>query len=134
MPVSGKVNYKGSPVEGAKVTFLSKSEGARSASGRTNAQGEFALTTFKTDDGAIPGEYAVTIMKLDAKPGSESIDAASGELGDNYSEMMAAAASGADSTEMGDNQLPERYGKAAESGLERTVAEGQRNEFEFDLE
>lgn len=134
VPVSGKVLHKGKPVEGAKVTFLSKSEGARPASGRTNSDGEFALTTFRTDDGAIPGDYAVTIAKLEAKPGSESIDASGDSLGDDYDAMMAAAASGVRSKALGENALPEKYGNAAESGLERTIAEDQPNEFEFDLE
>jgi hypothetical protein len=133
IPVSGTVSYQGKPVEGAKVTFLSRS-GGRSASGTTDATGAYALTTFNTDDGAIPDEYTVTIAKYDSADTGESIDAASGEMGANYDEMMAAAASGKGDVDAEASDLPAKYANAAESGLSRTVAEGQANEFSFDLE
>src|SRR5205823_13405193 len=34
----------------------------RAASGRSEQDGRFRLTTFRTDDGAIPGEYKVTVV------------------------------------------------------------------------
>lgn len=134
VPVSGKVTYKGKPVEGAQVTFLSQSEGARSASGRTDANGNFSLTTFNTNDGAIPGEYVVTISKIETTTGGETTDVEAGQFGADYAAGMEAAAKGISSTEMGKSELPRKYAKAAESGLQRSVAEGQRNEFSFDLD
>lgn len=134
VPVSGKVTYKGKPVEGAQVTFLSRTETARSASGRTDAEGNYALSTFNTDDGAIPGEYTVTISKIEQGAADSSIDVESGEFGADYGAMMAAAADGGNKAVLGENQLPEKYSKAAESGLQRAVREGDRNEFSFDLE
>ena len=41
------------------------------ASGRTNRDGTFRLTTFKNEDGALPGEYKIVVTKSEAlsRPG-----------------------------------------------------------------
>ncbi|SRR6056297_2787824 len=133
IPVQGTVSYQGKPVEGAKVTFLSRT-GGRSASGTTDGTGAYALTTFNTDDGALADEYTVTIAKYDSAETGESIDLDNGEMGDDYAAMMDSAASGGAAINKEDSQLPAQYADAAESGLSRTVAEGQPNEFNFELE
>ena len=133
VPVSGKIMYKGKPVDGAQVTFLSKAQtGGRSASGRTGADGAFKLTTFKTDDGAIPGDYAITVSKSE-KTTSQETDVAKGVYGADYGAMMDAAAKGTPIAEK-DSDLPLKYSNAAESGLERSVAKDSVNEFQIDLE
>ena len=131
VPVSGKVLVAGKPVEGAAVTFLSKS-GGRSASGKTDKDGNFKLTSVKTDDGASPGEYAVTISKQEAKGGgSATVDISKG-YGDNYGKMQGAAGSG--SMEKVINQvLPAKYADPLQAGLVRSVVKGDKNEFDFDL-
>jgi hypothetical protein len=62
-PVEGQVVWAegGAPIEGATVTFVSDSN--PSASGVTNSDGKFKLTTYTTGDGAVPGDYKVTITK-----------------------------------------------------------------------
>jgi hypothetical protein len=136
VPVTGKVLAGGKPVEGAIITFLSQAkEGGRSASGRTDKDGTFKLTTAKTDDGAPPGEYTITIAKQESKTGGGNapIDInASGGPGAAYGQAMAAAGSGNMSKVMKD-LLPAKYASAATSGLTRTVVKGEKNEFEFDL-
>ena len=138
VPVSGKIMFRGDPVEDARVTFhATGTEGARSASGRTNARGEFSLTTFDTDDGAIPGEYTITVTKADATAMSASmeIDAEGDSFGADYTAAMEAAARGDDKSIPGaDSTLPEKYASAAESGITRSVVAGQRNEFTIDLD
>lgn len=137
VPVSGTILYQGKPVEDARVTFLSTGEGkGRSASGKTDSEGKFKLTTFSTGDGAIPGEYTVTVLKLDpaAKGADVNIDPETGEYGADYSAMMDAAASGDDKSISESSVLPEKYGNAAESGIQRAVMEGQRNEFTIELD
>src|SRR5262249_28892104 len=64
--VEGVVTLDGQPLPGATVSFL-PNEGGRTASGRSDADGSFRLTTFNTDDGALPGEYKVivTVVKGD---------------------------------------------------------------------
>lgn len=131
-PVSGSVLLNGKPVEGATVTFLAKGEGSgRSASGSTDGQGKFQLTTFSTNDGAIPGEYSITITKSQPMGDLGEMDAEN--PGESYEQMMAAAQSGNMSAVV-KNDLPKKYNSAATSGLNRSVVEGQENVFDFDLE
>src|SRR2546429_332610 len=60
--VNGKVTLDGTAFAGATVTFVPLvSDGGRDASGRSDSSGAFELTTFKTDDGALPGEYKVIV-------------------------------------------------------------------------
>ena len=131
VPVSGKVTLGGSPVEGATVTFLSTT-GGRSASGKTGSDGSFQLSTINTNDGARPGEYTVTIAKIESKLKGSETDVEKGEYGDDYGAQMAAAASG-DMSKVQKNELPDKYSKPGESGLNRTVVKGEANEFIFDL-
>ena len=131
IPVSGKVVFAGKPVDGAAVTFLSKS-GGRSASGKTDKDGNFKLTSVKTDDGASPGEYAVTISKQEAKGGgSATVDISKG-YGENYGKMQGAAASG-NMDKAVSQVLPAKYADPLQSGLVRSVVKGDKNEFDFDL-
>src|SRR5215204_672559 len=58
--VQGVVTLDGKPLPGATVTFSPIQEG-RAASGRTDTDGSFRLTTYRTDDGALPGEYKVIV-------------------------------------------------------------------------
>ena len=62
-PVSGKVTYRGIPVEQGTITFLpdGAEEGARPAAG-TIADGEYSLATVGDQDGALPGKYKVTVV------------------------------------------------------------------------
>lgn len=57
--VGGTVTFNGDPVAGARVTFTS--EKGRAATGVTDKQGRFTMTTFEKNDGALPGRYRVTI-------------------------------------------------------------------------
>lgn len=134
VPVSGKVVLEGKPVEGAVVTFHSKDPGGRSASGRTGSDGTFKLTTVKTDDGAPPGDYVITIAKQESKvPGGNApVDISKGDYGAAYGQMMGAAGGGNMSKIMKD-VLPAKYANAADSGLSRTVVKGEPNEFDFEL-
>lgn len=131
VPVSGKVVLNSKPVDGAMVTFHSKS-GGRAASGNTDKEGNFKLTSVNTDDGAAPGEYAITVVKQETKDGgSSSVDISKG-YGEDYGKMMGAAASGNMSKVMKD-LVPAKYASAADSGLVRTVVKGDQNNFTIDL-
>src|SRR5262245_27589254 len=74
--VSGTVLYKDQPVEGATVIFHPKGEGptAKPAQGKTDSGGHFTLTTYfsptEQPAGALPGEYAVTVTKIDEPQGA----------------------------------------------------------------
>jgi hypothetical protein len=66
-PVRGVVTLEGTPLAGATVMFMPDGQdGGRPASGFTSSDGTFQLTTFKPDDGALPGKYRVLIQKTEA--------------------------------------------------------------------
>ncbi|HEV3236940.1 MAG TPA: hypothetical protein VGZ25_08120 [Gemmataceae bacterium] len=60
--VEGIVTLDGKPLPGATVSFVPVKEGGKPAFGRTDNDGTFRLTTFRTDDGAQPGEYQVVVV------------------------------------------------------------------------
>ena len=101
VPVEGTVLLEDQPLADAQVLFLPKA-GGRPATGKTNAEGQFTLTTNKPDDGVKPGEYqvAVTALKvLYVRP--------------------------TDGSEFGEQKVwiaPERYSKPNESGLAATIS------------
>lgn len=122
-PVSGTVKYNGAAVADATISF---STTARSASGQTNAQGEYKLTTFDTDDGAVPGDHVVTIIKLVGSDGNAIREMTKEDLAKTTNPT-------ADFGKLLKGQLPEKYGDPKKSGLKRTVVKGQTNSFNFDL-
>ncbi|WP_166823415.1 carboxypeptidase-like regulatory domain-containing protein [Thalassoroseus pseudoceratinae] len=66
VPVSGVVLVNGKPIEGATVNFHSETKDV-TAHGRTDAQGQFELTTYEAADGAVPGKHKVTVKKHEVK-------------------------------------------------------------------
>ncbi|OYV86570.1 MAG: hypothetical protein B7Z73_11525, partial [Planctomycetia bacterium 21-64-5] len=60
--VSGLVTYKGQPVDGATVVFAPPA-GGRPGTATTDAQGRYELSTYGDRDGALPGDYKVTVQK-----------------------------------------------------------------------
>lgn len=74
--VSGVVTLDGAPLPGAAVVF-SSIKGGRDANGMTDDEGRFELTTFKSKDGALPGEYKVVVTvtpALDPSIGGVALD------------------------------------------------------------
>jgi hypothetical protein len=60
LSATGVVIYNDKPVPNVSVIFSPKS-GGRTATGSTNEEGRFELTTFEAGDGAILGEHTVTL-------------------------------------------------------------------------
>src|SRR5262249_11387748 len=61
--VEGIVTLDGKPVEGAMVSFVPEGGKGLPATGLTESDGVFHLTTFSFEDGALPGEYKVLVTK-----------------------------------------------------------------------
>lgn len=65
--VTGAVEFEGRPVEGASVTLVPHDANGRSASGTTDVEGKFQVSTYLTSNqqpqGALPGEYVVIVSK-----------------------------------------------------------------------
>jgi hypothetical protein len=74
VPVSGKVTVDGKPMADLTVTFSPEAEpgsieGGISSTGKTNADGEYTLTTSDGRKGAQVGKHRVSIVLLAADPG-----------------------------------------------------------------
>jgi hypothetical protein len=65
--VKGTVTYNGRPLPKVVVTFVpivgKGGDTGQSASGTTESDGTFVLTTFNTGDGAIAGQHAATVKE-----------------------------------------------------------------------
>ena len=62
VPVRGTVKLNGQPLADASVLFIAQDPGGKDATGFTDANGEFRLSTIKPGDGALPGKYKVVVQ------------------------------------------------------------------------
>ncbi len=133
--VKGVVTFEGKPVEGATVAFSPKTPKTPSATGITDAQGTYVLTTYNYGDGAAEGTYKVKVYKIPANANAAATPAAqhdpTGKAG-GKSAPPASHGSGKTSKPTGTGSvLPEKY--ATESTpLEKTVKAGSQ-EIPLDL-
>ena len=114
--VAGVVLHDGAPVSDAIVTFRPDG-GTHSAYDRTDENGRFQLTTFEDGDGAVPGQYRVTVSKVvvDYEPNPKNPEV----LPPLYHAEQSV--------------LPSEYAEADTSGLTATVPEDGTDEIEFSL-
>jgi hypothetical protein len=63
VPVEGRLLHNGKPATAARVVFMPAS--GRPASGNTDEQGYFVLSTFAPEDGAVTGAHKVTVSDLE---------------------------------------------------------------------
>ncbi|WP_459555132.1 peptidase associated/transthyretin-like domain-containing protein [Lacunimicrobium album] len=122
--VTGVVTLSGAPLNGATVTFAPKTKGLRTAVGMTDQNGAYALTTITPADGAMAGDYAVIVVKVEAGKTSETLDSNDPNYG------KGGTYPGASGTAK--YITPEKFSSPATSGLTASVKEG-KNEFNFDL-
>ena len=113
--VTGTVIYRGSPVSAADVNFIPAD--GRPASGRTNEQGRFTLTTFMPGDGVLPGEHIVMIGKQEPKHTGTQENTADQGLYIYYVYV-----------------LPVKYASIKESPLRATVDATGSRDFIFELD
>jgi hypothetical protein len=98
--VTGQVLFQGHPAAGAIVQFHPQDMADKNPlvpQGQVGSDGTFKLTTFKHDDGAPAGRYAVTVFWALPSKG-----------GDNFDKVL----------------VPERYLNPATSGLTADVPMG----------
>ena len=62
VPVRGVVTYKGKPLTQGTVVF--EPDAGREAHGPIQPDGSFVLTTFRKDDGALPGAHRVSVADV----------------------------------------------------------------------
>lgn len=107
VPVTGIVKLDGVPVAKAGVTFMPIG-GGRPATGETDQEGKFTLTTNKADDGALEGEYGVAVSGVRTTGVVANADGTSGDVSNMRQEWF----------------LPQKYANQATSGLKQTVSKG----------
>lgn len=125
----GIVTRKGVPVEGAVVQLLSMA-GKPGASGRTDAQGKFVLSTYGNGDGAVEGEFVVLISKPET--GTAAAPTSGATESDDY---VPPPETGSEERVSGPkNLLPAKYANPIQSGLRvRIDSQGDNTKMEFDL-
>jgi hypothetical protein len=80
LPVNGIVTLDGKPLDGATVTFYPEGGGNRGFA-RTGTDGRFVITGMKGEEGLPPGQYKVTVSKLNVPTGGEIDDPTSPAIG-----------------------------------------------------
>ena len=109
----GTVTVDGKPMPGLSVAFIPSS--GKLATGETDDQGNFTLTTNEPGDGAVVGSYSVAISQVqevtEAMPGMEGYE------------------------KPAPPPFAKKYTDAQTSGLTATVnADPSKNDFKFDLQ
>ena len=127
-PVSGVITLKGQPVAGADVMFVN-AEKTRSAFGRTNEKGEYRLTTFTSNDGAVEGKVVITVTKVPEAINNEVVAEIESEAYVPPSLDVRTVRK-----EKAQPLLPERYSSPASSSLMAMVSSDGDNKFDFELE
>ncbi len=122
-PVTGTVTQGGKPVEGATILFVSV-DGKKSATGKTDSSGRYTLTTVKSGDGAVAGQYKVAITKFDTGGGG-AVD---------MSDPNYAPPDPSKPAPVAKNLLPEKYASPDKSGLTATVKESSDNKIDFTVD
>jgi hypothetical protein len=137
-PVRGTVTYRGQPVAGATVVFLC-SGAPRLAVGKTDERGEYQLTTYEKNDGAMIGNHVVTVKKR--SPGTETPDpsvAGTGEalqgeaLAKAIAQSMRESSQQAKQAEKAGSLVPAKYAYLKSSDLRKDVVDGE-NVINIDL-
>lgn len=115
-PAGGTVQYKGAPVEGATVVFVPQGH-KQAATAQTDGSGKFQLQTYEPGDGAVPGEYKVTVRKVEATAPPETEETNPSDATPPQHRSL----------------IPERYSNVQQTDLTASVKEGAENSFTFEL-
>lgn len=108
VPAGGTITYKGQPVADANIMFTPVG-GGEIATGQTDAQGKFSLGVVKPGDGAVPGEYRVSLTPKEAERAEGDYSASPPP------------------------PFPVQYTTDAGSPLKATVKRGEKNDFPLEL-
>jgi hypothetical protein len=119
-------------VSNASVSFLAQGA-SRPAFGQTNESGEFSLTTFDKNDGAVPGTHLVTVTKQSTAPTPPppAVGAASDE-GVDPKAVEKAMQEHIKRLKTARSELPVKYSSYGTSDLQYEVVAGE-NEFKIEL-
>lgn len=114
--VTGKVMYNGSPVVGAQVNFIPAANTDPAAYALTKEDGTFVLSTFEDEDGAVPGNYKVTVVKRSVETIPNPQDPSGPPVGTKAESF-----------------LPEKYGSLSSTDLQFDISNDGAESLEISL-
>jgi hypothetical protein len=134
--VEGTITHKGQPVEGASVTFVALDTAGESASGITNASGQYTLTSTQSvagGGGVLPGDYQVIVSKRQfGPPDPDEVAYNEGRLDyDEYQKRLSAKDPSRAAARP--KELFEKYAQQRTTDLQVTVTKGKTNTHNFDV-
>lgn len=134
VPVSGKVTLDGVPVEGASVMFRPEGPG-RPGTAMTDANGMYSLSSYgEPNDGAVPGEYTVAVIKIGGPGASAPAGAAPPQSDPNaLSSIDGTADTSTAKVPETEYFVPKQYTDPATSGLKLTIPEGGGDNINLEL-
>ncbi len=114
---TGRVLLEGQPVANASVMFVPE-DGSHVATGRTDNEGRFCLTTVEPDDGALAGKHAVSVTAVvPVRPNPQR----GATVDDAFDQVQLQWL------------VPQKYANPETSGLTATVG-SEEHDFLFELE
>jgi hypothetical protein len=126
-PVRGQVTYRSKPLAGATVAFLCPGA-PRLAVGTTDGSGNYRLTTFEPNDGAIVGSHVVTVNVYASEPDATVLGttppATSKEMSKSISDAMKKSVKQIETAEKAKPAIPFKYSDRRTSDLHKEVVKG----------
>jgi hypothetical protein len=125
-PVTGSVAFNGQPVAGATVSFIPENANGRMATGVTDKDGKFQLSTNAINDGAVIGEHKILVVKSESGGGPATVEKwdPKVDISKKYVEMKDANKLAGDIK----MSLPVKYASVDSTPLKENVkADGQNN-------
>ncbi|TWT36009.1 hypothetical protein KOR34_09060 [Posidoniimonas corsicana] len=120
--VSGVVTIDGKPLETGRVKFFP--EAGRPAIGEITGGGRYTLTTIDPGDGALPGDYTVTVESTKYS--------ASGRMASSLEEELSGV--GVNVQIESQSLVPARYSNRGDTPIKVTVKPNGLNEIDLVLE
>jgi hypothetical protein len=132
-PVDGTISYKGAPIEKGVVNFVPVQGDGRPASGQLE-KGAFKLTTLTPGDGALPGDYLVTVdtRQVDESAAKAAAEEFAAKKGIKTGMVMVPQEVQAKLLQKTKSDIPGKYQIPQTTDLKATVKEGS-NTFTFEL-
>jgi hypothetical protein len=126
-PVSGMVTYKGTAVDHGTINFMPvDNTKGRAATGNIE-NGSYSLTTAAEGDGALPGQYNVTVNSLEVSDNAE-LKAMTGGGGGQFPHTKEFAKA----RDAAKHLIPMKYSSLTSSDLKAEVKQ-ESNKIDFDL-
>lgn len=131
-PVSGAVTMFNKPLSGATIIFAPEGD-QPTATGTTDAEGKYQLTTYEFGDGAAEGSYRVIVSKSVAASAAGGATTVS-EDGLEHAADAAAGTHGSSSpAATSTSMVPPQFSSSTETPLSANVKVTGENTFDFEI-